>query len=102
LAKSTKSPSRKQSSLWKKPSRFIQENKMTYSEYKKTYKQLKNKKAKWKKFVKHNSPKQESMASPQKVLCLRKNRAYIQKYTLNQCRQCFRENARSLGFKKYK
>jgi len=76
---------------------------MTYSDYKKTYKQLKNKKAKWRKFLKHNSPKPRKYGqSARRCSVCGRIGAFIQKYTLNQCRQCFRENAKSLGFKKYR
>ncbi|HLC63464.1 MAG TPA: 30S ribosomal protein S14 [Candidatus Nanoarchaeia archaeon] len=76
---------------------------MTYSEYSKTYKQLKNKKAKWKKFVKHNAPKVRKYGkSARRCSVCGRIGGYVRKYDLNQCRQCFRENARTLGFKKYK
>ena len=76
---------------------------MTYSDYKKAYKQLKHKISKWNKFLKHNKPKErnEGKMSRRCSLCGRIG-GHIQKYDLNVCRQCFRENARALGFKKYK
>lgn len=75
---------------------------MSYSHYEKSFAQLKHKKAKWKKFIKHNSPKPRKYGKSTKrcSICGRIS-AFIQKYNLNQCRQCFRENAKSLGFKKY-
>ena len=75
---------------------------MTTSSYKKVYTQLKAKPVKWKKFLKHNRPKKRTTGEGLKK-CKRCGRsgAHIQKYNINLCRQCFREKARSLGFKKY-
>jgi small subunit ribosomal protein S14 len=75
---------------------------MTTSDHRKAFKQLKAKPAKLSKFIKHNKPKKRTCG-----IALRKcrecgrNGAHIQKYGLNLCRQCFREMAKSLGFKKY-
>jgi len=75
---------------------------MTYSEHTKVYTQLKNKKVKWKKFLKHNAPKKKGNDPGVKrcSLCGRIG-GHVGKYNLDVCRQCFRENARALGFKKY-
>lgn len=75
---------------------------MTYSSYKKVFKQLKVKPVKLKKFIKHNAPKERSCGRSQKK-CSRcgRIRGHIQKYGLGLCRQCFREVATSIGFKKY-
>lgn len=75
---------------------------MTASSYKKVFKQLRNKPVKLKKFLKHNAPKQRKFgvsAKPCKI-CGRFG-AHIQSYDLDVCRQCFRDNATTLGFKKY-
>ena len=75
---------------------------MTAGNYKKVFKQLKNKPVKLKKFLKHNAPKPRKFginAKPCKI-CGRLG-AHIQKYGLDVCRQCFRENAKKLGFRKY-
>lgn len=75
---------------------------MTAGSYKKVFKQLKNKPVKLKKFLKHNAPKPRKFginAKPCKI-CGRLG-AHIQKYGLDVCRQCFRENAKKLGFRKY-
>jgi len=75
---------------------------MTAGSYKKAFKQLKNKPIKLKKFLKHNAPKERKSginAKPCKI-CGRLG-AHIQKYGLDVCRQCFRDNATKLGFKKY-
>ena len=75
---------------------------MTYSDFKKAFKQLKPKPIKMRKYIKHNSPK------PRKYglylhRCRRCGRAggHISKYGLDLCRSCFREIAVQLGFKKY-
>ena len=75
---------------------------MTYSNFKKVFKQLKTKPAKLKKYVKHNSPKERSCGRANKR-CKRcgRIRAHIDKYGIDLCRQCFREIASRIGFKKY-
>ena len=75
---------------------------MTYSNYRKALKQLRAKPAKMKKFLKHNSPKKRSCGVSRKR-CVRcgRIRGHISSYGLHLCRQCFRENATSFGFKKY-
>ena len=75
---------------------------MTYSDYKKVFKQLKAKPVKLAKFKKHNSPKERKFGTSLKR-CRRSGRirGHIGKYGLNLCRQCFREIAPKLGFKKY-
>lgn len=75
---------------------------MTYSDHKKVFKQLKVKPAKLKKYVKHNAPKERKYGTSMKK-CRRcgRIRGHIGKYGLNLCRQCFREIATKLGFKKY-
>ncbi len=75
---------------------------MGYSNHKKVFKQLKAKPAKLKKFLKHNAPKKRSCGINIKR-CERcgRTRAHISKYGLHLCRQCFREVAVDIGFKKY-
>lgn len=75
---------------------------MTYSSYKKAFKQLKSKPVKLKKFLKHNAPKERKSGKASKR-CIRCERSggHISKYGLNLCRQCFREIAPKIGFKKY-
>ncbi|MBT3416464.1 30S ribosomal protein S14 [Candidatus Woesearchaeota archaeon] len=77
-------------------------NKMTAADYKKAYVQLKAKPVKLAKFIKHNKPKDRScgIALKKCKMCGR-NGGHIQKYGLSLCRQCFRETAKKLGFKKY-
>jgi small subunit ribosomal protein S14 len=75
---------------------------MTTSDYKKVFKQLKVKQAKLKKYVKHNSPKERKTGfSLNKCRRCGRTRAHISKYGLTLCRQCFREIATKIGFKKY-
>jgi len=76
---------------------------MTISDYKKVFKQLKNNPVKLKKFLKHNKPKARRFGKSTKK-CKRcgTSRGYIGKYHLGYCRRCFRENARELGFQKYR
>ncbi len=76
---------------------------MSYSNHKKPLKQLKAKPSKLKKYLKHNSPKKRSVGIS-KYKCRRcgRIRAVIRKYGLELCRQCFREIAPNLGFKKYR
>ncbi len=75
---------------------------MTYSDYRKAFKQLNAKPAKKKKYIKHNAPKKRKCGVTTKK-CSRCGRygGHIDKYKLNLCRHCFREMATKLGFKKY-
>ena len=75
---------------------------MTQSDYQKVFKQLKAKPYKLKKYMKHNAPKKRGSGIATKH-CRRCGRpkAHIDSYGLNLCRQCFREIATSIGFKKY-
>jgi ribosomal protein S14 len=75
---------------------------MTAGSYTKVFKQLKNKPVKLKKFKKHNTPKKRSTGVNIRP-CKNCGRigGHIQKYNLDICRQCFREHATKLGFKKY-
>ncbi|KHO47201.1 MAG: hypothetical protein QS99_C0002G0037 [archaeon GW2011_AR4] len=75
---------------------------MTTSDHKKMLKQLKAKPAVMKKYLKHNEPKDRSCGI-NKFKCGRCGRtgAHIKQYGLHLCRQCFREIATKLGFKKY-
>jgi len=75
---------------------------MTASSYKKILKQLKDKPEKLKKFKKFNAPKERTTGISRRPcrLCGRIG-GHIQAYGLDLCRQCFRENATKLGFKKY-
>ena len=75
---------------------------MTYSSHTKVFKQLEGKPAKMQKFIKHNAPKKRDFGRNVKRcgICDRSG-AHMSQYGIGLCRQCFRENAKKLGFKKY-
>lgn len=75
---------------------------MTASDWKKTLVQLEGKPAVKAKFIKHNKPQERKTGISVKK-CERCGRfgAHIKSYGLNLCRQCFREIASQIGFKKY-
>ena len=75
---------------------------MTQTDHKKLLKQLKGKKGKLEKYKKHNTPKERSCGKDLKKCnrCGRKG-AHIASYGIELCRQCFREVAPKIGFKKY-
>jgi len=76
---------------------------MTAGSHKKVFKQLKNKPEKLKKFKKFNAPKKRNTgANIKKCAICGRIGGHIKTYGLNICRQCFRENAKKLGFKKYR
>ncbi len=76
---------------------------MTASDARKVYKQLKVKPAKLAKFKKHNLPKKRSCGAGLNKCkrCGKKSRGFSHKYGLDVCRQCLREIAKRIGFKKY-
>lgn len=75
---------------------------MTVKSHTKMFKQLNAKPDKKKKYVKHNKPIVRSFGKYTKKCerCL-SSHGLISKYGIKMCRQCFRENAHELGFKKY-
>lgn len=75
---------------------------MSYSDFRKVFKQLKTKPSKLKKYKKHNAPKKRS-CGVSRLRCKQcgRIRGHIGKYGLDLCRQCFRDIAVNLGFKKY-
>ena len=75
---------------------------MTASDWNKITKQLKNKPAILQKFLRHCKPKDRKSGIAKKK-CERCGRfgAHLSQYNLNLCRQCFREIAVEIGFKKY-
>jgi len=75
--------------------------KMTAKDYRKVYTQLKNKPAKWQKYLKHNAPKPRKFGKGVTVceIC-GSHRGHISAFGLNICRRCFRHNATKFGFKK--
>jgi small subunit ribosomal protein S14 len=75
---------------------------MTTSNYKKVFKQLKVKQPKLTKYIKHNAPKKRSCGiSLKKCIRCGRIRGHVSKYGLKLCRQCFRDIATKIGFKKY-
>lgn len=75
---------------------------MTASDHAKIARQLKGKQVVLQKFLKHNKPKERKTGVASKK-CERCGRfgAHMSQYNLNLCRQCFREIAEDIGFKKY-
>lgn len=75
---------------------------MTIKSYKKLLKQIANKPTKRNKFLKFSKPKKRAHGRGKRK-CGRCGRfgAHIKKYGLGLCRQCFREVAPELGFRKY-
>jgi small subunit ribosomal protein S14 len=75
---------------------------MTTSDHKKAFKQLDAKPIKKAKYIKFNQPKERSCGkSLRKCRNCGRMGAHINKYGLHLCRQCFRDMALGLGFKKY-
>jgi small subunit ribosomal protein S14 len=72
------------------------------SDWRKMLKQLNSKPAVKAKYLKHCQPKDRKIgvASRKCERCKRYG-AHIRSYGLNLCRQCFREIATEIGFKKY-
>ena len=75
---------------------------MTASDWRKILKGLESKPVKAQRFLKHNKPKERKFGVATKK-CERCGRlgAHLSQYNLNLCRQCFREIAEEIGFKKY-
>jgi small subunit ribosomal protein S14 len=65
-------------------------------------KQLDNKQVKLQRFLKFCAPKKR-VSGRNATPCRKcgKTNGVINKYSLRYCRQCFREEAKKLGFKKY-
>ena len=75
---------------------------MTTSSYTKAFSQLNAKPVIKKKYIKNNSPKPRKCGKGlRKCGSCGRTAAYISKYNLGLCRTCFREAAKTLGFKKY-
>jgi small subunit ribosomal protein S14 len=66
-------------------------------------KQIENKPLKLSRFVRFNLPKKRKFGKATRVCrkCGRAGLGVIVKYNLYYCRQCFREEAKKLGFRKY-
>ena len=75
---------------------------MVFSNYKTHMAQLENKPIKKLKFLKHSAPRKRSCgASLKKCRYCGKSRGHVSQYGINFCRQCFREHATEIGFKRY-
>ena len=75
---------------------------MTASDWRKTLKQLMKKPAIKRRYIKYNKPKERTTGIARKK-CEKCGRygAMVGSYGINLCRQCFREIAEEIGFKKY-
>jgi small subunit ribosomal protein S14 len=75
---------------------------MTTTDYTKVMKQLQDKPGKKLKHAKYSVPKQRTGGAINRK-CKRcgRNGGHISKYGINLCRQCFRDVATRIGFKKY-
>ena len=74
---------------------------MTTSDYRKVFKQLKAKPVKLQKYLKFNKPKERKYGkSLRRCRKCGRTGGIISKYGLLYCRQCFREEAKKLGFAK--
>jgi small subunit ribosomal protein S14 len=75
---------------------------MTTSSYIKMLNQIQIKPAKMKKYNKYNVPKERKYgASTKKCIRCGRTAGHVSKYGINLCRQCFREVAKDIGFKKF-
>jgi len=75
---------------------------MTTSDHTKVLVQIGEKPGKYRKYTKHNVPRERKFGeSTKKCLLCGRTGGHISKYGLHICRQCFRENALELGFKKF-
>ena len=75
---------------------------MTTKDYTKAFTQLDNKLVMKKKFQKHNVPKKRSVGiGNRKCGKCGRHGAHIRSYGLGLCRMCFRDMAKSIGFKKF-
>lgn len=75
---------------------------MTASDWNKVLKQIRNKPAMAKKFLKFNKPKDRKFGvAAQKCKRCGRFGAHLNQYSLHLCRHCFREIAQEIGFKKY-
>ena len=75
---------------------------MTASDWRKMLKQIEKKPAKLGRFKKYNIPKprKNGRATKSCEICGRIG-AHVGNYGINMCRQCFRQQATNIGFKKY-
>jgi len=75
---------------------------MTASDWNKILKQLRKKPVIAKRFLKHSKPKKRSSGiATQKCKRCGRFGGHLNQYNIHLCRQCFREIAVEIGFKKY-
>ena len=75
---------------------------MTTANYNKVFNQLKAKPVKLRKYIKHNAPKKRSCGkTTQSCRICGRHQGHISSYGINMCRQCFRDFALKIGFKKF-
>jgi len=75
---------------------------MVHSTWENVLKQIQNKPAKLKMFMKHSKPKKRSCGyTNSRCRRCKRPRSVMRSYGLMLCRQCFRENAKKIGFKQY-
>ena len=75
---------------------------MTTSDHTKVLSQIGHKPGKYAKYLKYNVPRKRKIGeSTKKCDVCGRTGGHISKYGLNICRQCFRDNALELGFKKF-
>lgn len=76
---------------------------MTTSSHEKMFTQLKNKPIKLVKYVKHNTPKKRTCGKSLRRCKICGNLSgHVGRYGIHLCRKCFRDMAKTLGFKKYR
>ncbi|MFA5302956.1 MAG: 30S ribosomal protein S14 [Candidatus Nanoarchaeia archaeon] len=75
---------------------------MTAKDWKKTFDTISHKKAESGRMLKFNKPDEKKFGRGKRVcdICGRRG-ALIRRYSLNICRQCFRDVARDIGFNKF-
>lgn len=75
---------------------------MTTSDHTKVLVQIGDKPGKLAKYKKHNTPNKRAFGeSTKKCEICGRTGGHVSKYGLNVCRQCFRDHALELGFKKF-
>lgn len=75
---------------------------MTTSDHTKVLKQIGHKAGKYAKYLKYNTPRVRNFGeSTKKCSVCGRTGAHISKYGMKICRQCFRDNAQAMGFKKF-
>lgn len=75
---------------------------MTAKDWKKSFKIMSHKKAESGRILKFNKPSEKKCGRGKRIceLCNRRG-ALIRRYSLNICRQCFRDVAKNIGFNKF-